>query len=56
MHCNCMYFAYEVNVTTKLNVAMVPDLPTIPMIFLEEKKITFLKYLNRIIKAPIIYP
>ena len=32
-----MYFAYEVNATTRLNVAMVPDLATIPMIFLEEK-------------------
>ena len=37
---------YEVNVTTRLNVAMMPDLPTMPMILLEKK--TILKYLPKL--------
>ena len=37
-----LLFAYEVNVTNKLNVAMLPNLPTMPLIFLEEKEYTVL--------------
>ena len=46
------------NVTTKLNVAMVPDLTTMPMIFLEEKNNNFQipklnTITNLIIKGPL---